>query len=221
MHDFFFIEIKIQICLKWFFFFQTSGLPEEWDGKHLYVILDLGQCQNTSRSHSHSHSVSHSHKQMVLPPMAKTRINLITPKTQLTCSSRHEVKSYTRRTICTNANTWAADARRRVSAAVNIILSTKWTFQSPFISLSSSSSLSLTFLLFHTQADTSPSSSSSLTHYHSWTHTDTYPEMERWQGKEENTGSTLVIGLCRSSPFTSHQSNTLPSAPHSSSPLTV
>lgn len=164
--------------------------------------------------------------------MAKTRINLIThiPQKlmQIPCSSRHEEKLHTRRTICTNANTCrrekskqAADAHRRVSAAVNIILSTKWTFQSPFISLSSSSSLSLTFLLFHTQADTSPSSSSSLTHYHSWTHTDTYPEMERWQGRGENTGSTLVIGLCRSPPFTSHQRNTLPSVPHSSSPRTV
>lgn len=155
-----------------------------------------------------SHSFSHSHKQMVLPPMAKTRINLITHIPQkLARSSRHEEKLHTRRTICTNANTCrhdvrtqAADAHRRVSAAVNIILSTKWTFQSPFISLSSSSSLSLTFLLFHTQADTSPSSSSSLTHYPSWTHTDTYPETERWQGRGENTGSTLVIGLCRSPP---------------------
>ncbi|KAI7814840.1 hypothetical protein IRJ41_024102 [Triplophysa rosa] len=83
-----------------------------------------------------SHSFSHSHKQMVLPPMAKTRINLIThiPQKlmQIPCSPRHEEKLHTRRTICANAttcrrdkSTQAADARRRVSAAVNIILSTK------------------------------------------------------------------------------------------------
>lgn len=41
-----FSGIKIQICFKLFFvFFQTSGLPEEWEGKTLNVILDLGQFQ--------------------------------------------------------------------------------------------------------------------------------------------------------------------------------
>lgn len=126
------------------------------------------------------------------------------------------------------ALTHAADMHRKVSVTVNIILSAKWTSQSPLISFSSSSSFSLSFLLFHTQVDTSSSSSSSCTHQHHRTSTlkhiqnrrDALSEWkrERWQVRGENTGSTLVICLSLSHPITVTLFH-LP--PHSSSPLTV